>query len=166
MNPEMMAQANWRLENPPPVDVAVSKNIGLFVVGRLAARHGVKVRLQPAAAGGLTAQTWLPDAVIVLRKQVTASGSAPGAVAPQPAQSGPPLEGRPPPPALAAGHPSSRPAAPPRPAARLRAPAQAQPTVQARRHRNYPARATPPVRDPGARLPQARLASGLQLVRG
>ena len=66
MNPETMAQANWRLENPPPVDVAVSRNMGLFVVGRLAARHGVKVRLQPAAAGGLTALVWLPDAVIVL----------------------------------------------------------------------------------------------------
>ena len=66
MNPEMMAQANWRLENPPPVDVAVSRNMGLFVVGRLAARHGVKVRLQPAAAGGLTALVWLPDAVVVL----------------------------------------------------------------------------------------------------
>jgi signal transduction histidine kinase len=46
MNPETMAQANWRLENPPPVDVAVSRNMGLFVVGRLAMRHGVKVRLQ------------------------------------------------------------------------------------------------------------------------
>ena len=66
MNPETMAQANWRLENPPPVDVAVSRNMGLFVVGRLAARHGVKVRLQPAAAGGLTALVWLPDAIVVL----------------------------------------------------------------------------------------------------
>src|SRR5689334_9315886 len=66
MNPEMMAQANWRLENPPPVDVAVSRNMGLFVVGKLAMRHGVKVRLQPAATGGLTALVWLPDAVIVL----------------------------------------------------------------------------------------------------
>ena len=66
MNPETMAQANWQLENPPPVDVAVSRNLGLFVVGRLAARHGVKVRLQPAAAGGLTALVWLPDAIVVL----------------------------------------------------------------------------------------------------
>ena len=65
MNPETMAQANWRLENPPPVDVAVSRNMGLFVVGKLAMRHGVKVRLQPAATGGLTALVWLPDAVIV-----------------------------------------------------------------------------------------------------
>src|SRR5689334_5835258 len=65
MNPDMMAQANWRLENPP-VDVAVSRNMGLSVVGKLAMRHGVKVRLQPAATGGLTALVWLPDAVIVL----------------------------------------------------------------------------------------------------
>ena len=80
MNPETMAQANWRLENPPPVDVAISRNMGLFVVGRLAARHGVKVRLQPAAAGGLTALVWLPDAVIVLPE---AGGAAdPGHVEP------------------------------------------------------------------------------------
>jgi signal transduction histidine kinase len=74
MNPEMMAQANWQLENPPPVDVAVSRNMGLFVVGRLAARHGVKVRLQPAAAGGLTALVWLPDAVVVLPEAAGAEG--------------------------------------------------------------------------------------------
>ena len=79
MNPEMMAQANWRLENPPPVDVAVSRNMGLFVVGKLAMRHGVKVRLQPAATGGLTALVWLPDAVIV-------PPEAGGAASPGPAE--------------------------------------------------------------------------------
>jgi signal transduction histidine kinase len=77
MNPEMMAQANWRLENPPPVDVAVSRNMGLFVVGRLAMRHGVKVRLQPAATGGLTALVWLPDAVVVLPEAGEAAGPGP-----------------------------------------------------------------------------------------
>src|SRR5690349_8387301 len=63
MNPEVMAEANRRLDSPPAMDFAVSRNMGLFVVGRLAARHGIKVRLQPAAAGGLTALIWLPDAV-------------------------------------------------------------------------------------------------------
>jgi hypothetical protein len=38
--------------------------MGLFVVAMLAARHGIRVRLQPAEFGGLTALTWLPDDVI------------------------------------------------------------------------------------------------------
>ncbi len=63
MNPDALAEANRRLDSPPAMDFAVSRNMGLFVVGRLATRHGIKVRLQPAAAGGLTAMVWLPDAV-------------------------------------------------------------------------------------------------------
>ncbi len=58
-----MSHANWRLDNPPVVDVAVSRRMGLFVVGRLAARHGVRVRLRHAQVGGLTALIWLPDTV-------------------------------------------------------------------------------------------------------
>ena len=64
MGAEEMAHANWRLDNPPVVDVAVSRRMGLFVVARLAARHGIRVRLRPAAAGGLTALVWLPDEVV------------------------------------------------------------------------------------------------------
>jgi signal transduction histidine kinase len=64
MGAEEMAHANWRLDNPPVVDVAVSRRMGLFVVARLAARHGIRVRLRPAADGGLTALVWLPDEVI------------------------------------------------------------------------------------------------------
>jgi hypothetical protein len=33
-------------------------------VARLAARHGIRVRLRPASMGGLTALVWLPDEVI------------------------------------------------------------------------------------------------------
>jgi len=64
MGAEEMAHANWRLDNPPVVDVAVSRRMGLFVVARLAARHGIRVRLRPAAAGGLTALVWLPEEVV------------------------------------------------------------------------------------------------------
>ncbi len=64
MDADEMAHANWRLDNPPVVDVAVSRRMGLFVVARLAARHGIRVRLRPASMGGLTALVWLPDEVI------------------------------------------------------------------------------------------------------
>jgi signal transduction histidine kinase len=74
MGAEEMAHANWRLDNPPVVDVAVSRRMGLFVVARLAARHGIRVRLRPAPAGGLTALVWLPDEVV----SHDADGGAPG----------------------------------------------------------------------------------------
>ena len=45
MSAEELAEANWRLDNPPVVDVAVSRRMGLFVVGRLALRHGIRVQL-------------------------------------------------------------------------------------------------------------------------
>jgi hypothetical protein len=45
-------------------------------------RHGVKVRLQPAAAGGLTALVWLPDAVVVLPEAGGAAGPGPGPAEP------------------------------------------------------------------------------------
>jgi signal transduction histidine kinase len=55
--------ANWRLDNPPVIDVAVSRRMGLFVVGRLAARHGIRVRLRHASSGGLSALIWVPEPV-------------------------------------------------------------------------------------------------------
>jgi signal transduction histidine kinase len=68
MGTEEMAHANWRLDNPPVVDVAVSRRMGLFVVARLAARHGIRVRLRPGPSGGLIALIWLPDETITSEK--------------------------------------------------------------------------------------------------
>ena len=59
-----LEEMNWRLDNPPVMDVSVSRHMGLFAVGRLAQRHGVRVRLRPGAPGGLTALVWLPESVI------------------------------------------------------------------------------------------------------
>jgi len=42
----------------------VSRRMGLFVVARLAARHGIRIRLRPAETGGLAALVWLPDEAI------------------------------------------------------------------------------------------------------
>jgi signal transduction histidine kinase len=63
MTAEQVGYANWRLANPPVMDVAVSRRMGLFVVARLAARHGIRVRLCPVPSGGLIAQVWLPAEV-------------------------------------------------------------------------------------------------------
>ncbi|MBE1537544.1 nitrate- and nitrite sensing domain-containing protein [Actinomadura algeriensis] len=64
MAPEELEQANWRLVNPPVIDFGAARRMGLFVVGRLAIRHGVRVELRAAQGGGLTAFVVLPDAVV------------------------------------------------------------------------------------------------------
>jgi signal transduction histidine kinase len=61
---ERLRDMNWRLDNPPTIDVSVSRHMGLFAVARLAERHRVRVRLRPAAPQGLSALVWLPDSVI------------------------------------------------------------------------------------------------------
>ena len=85
MGAEEMAHANWRLDNPPVVDVAVSRRMGLFVVARLAARHGIRVRLRPAATGGLIALVWLPDEAILHETPDASPGARPTGMAAEPA---------------------------------------------------------------------------------
>ncbi|WP_345358654.1 nitrate- and nitrite sensing domain-containing protein [Actinoallomurus liliacearum] len=60
MSPEELEEANWKLANPPTIDVSISRRMGLFVVGRLAQRHGIRVELRAALSGGLTAFVILP----------------------------------------------------------------------------------------------------------
>jgi len=59
-----MAYANKQLDNPPAGDIGVPKWMGLLVVARLAARHGIRVRLNQAEFGGLTALVWFPDEIL------------------------------------------------------------------------------------------------------
>jgi hypothetical protein len=58
-----LAEMNQRLDNPPVIDESVSRHMGLFAVGRLAERHGVRVRLRAGSPQGLTALVWLPDSL-------------------------------------------------------------------------------------------------------
>ncbi|HET9170679.1 MAG TPA: nitrate- and nitrite sensing domain-containing protein [Actinospica sp.] len=60
MKPGELEEANERIANPPVVDVGVARRMGLFVVGRLAARYGVSVRLAESQAGGVAALIHLP----------------------------------------------------------------------------------------------------------
>jgi signal transduction histidine kinase len=74
MSADEMAHANWRLDNPPVADIAVFKSMGLSVVGRLAARHGIRIRLRQAESGGLTALVWLPNAVLLHQETAVPAG--------------------------------------------------------------------------------------------
>jgi signal transduction histidine kinase len=57
-------ELNTRLAEKPEFDLAQSDRLGLFVVGRLAARHGIKVSLSPSPYGGLTASVSLPASLL------------------------------------------------------------------------------------------------------
>jgi hypothetical protein len=86
MSDEELIQANARLANPPEIDFALSRVLGLYVVGRLGQRHGIKVQLRHSWYGGVTALTLLPNALLVWPKvpQVVAAdraaAAAPGIV--------------------------------------------------------------------------------------
>ncbi|MCF6526555.1 nitrate- and nitrite sensing domain-containing protein [Streptomyces sp. JJ36] len=60
LSPEDLSSINERLANPPTVDVSVSRRMGLFVVGRLSLRHGIRIQLRPSDSGGTTALVMLP----------------------------------------------------------------------------------------------------------
>ncbi|MER5971120.1 nitrate- and nitrite sensing domain-containing protein [Streptomyces sp. NPDC002055] len=64
MGKEALAAANRRLGTPDAADLFDSDRLGLFVVSRLAARHGVKVSLRPSAYGGTTAVVLVPRALL------------------------------------------------------------------------------------------------------
>jgi hypothetical protein len=55
---------NQRLANPPALDVADSRTMGLAVVSRLAHRHGITVELRPAPGGGVVAVMRLPAELV------------------------------------------------------------------------------------------------------
>jgi Nitrate and nitrite sensing/Histidine kinase-, DNA gyrase B-, and HSP90-like ATPase len=84
MSDEELIQANERLANPPEIDFALSRVLGLYVVGRLSQRHGIKVQLRHSWYGGVTALTLLPHGLLIWPKvpQVVAAdrGAATGVV--------------------------------------------------------------------------------------
>ncbi len=73
---EQLDEINDRLVRPPDIDVAVSRRMGLYVVGQLARRHHVTVELQnnDDLEGGATATVRIPGELIV---QITPNGPMP-----------------------------------------------------------------------------------------
>jgi signal transduction histidine kinase len=64
MGKETLAEANRRIAQSETLDLFDSDRLGLFVVSRLAARHGVKVHLRTSPYGGTTAVVLLPTALL------------------------------------------------------------------------------------------------------
>ncbi|WP_330456319.1 nitrate- and nitrite sensing domain-containing protein [Streptomyces sp. NBC_00820] len=64
MGAETLAEANRRIEQSEALDLFDSDRLGLFVVSRLAARHGIRVHLRTSPYGGTTAVVLLPTALL------------------------------------------------------------------------------------------------------
>ncbi|MEU6544798.1 sensor histidine kinase [Streptomyces sp. NPDC046859] len=64
MGREALAEANRRIEQSEALDLFDSDRLGLFVVSRLASRHGIKVHLSTSPYGGTTAVVLLPTALL------------------------------------------------------------------------------------------------------
>ncbi|MFI6101810.1 nitrate- and nitrite sensing domain-containing protein [Lentzea sp. NPDC051213] len=75
MGDQEILDANERLADPPDVDVAVSRRMGLYVVARLAKRHDIKVRLRgnEDIEGGTTALVIVPETLIASPGAVTST---------------------------------------------------------------------------------------------
>ena len=60
-----MAEFNATLARPPVTGLALGRSLGGVVVGRLAARHGIDVRLTQSVGGGVTALVTVPASLLV-----------------------------------------------------------------------------------------------------
>src|SRR6202012_5957510 len=65
MTPQKLHELNERLANPQDINPANTEQLGLFVVGQLARRHGISVMLRPSPYGGTTAVALIPRVLIV-----------------------------------------------------------------------------------------------------
>ncbi|MEV6738042.1 ATP-binding protein [Streptomyces sp. NPDC051104] len=65
MSEERLAEENARLIRRERLDLVPTKVLGLFVVGNLARRWGVRVTLSPTPGGGVTSRVALPSALLL-----------------------------------------------------------------------------------------------------
>ncbi|MFI6328338.1 nitrate- and nitrite sensing domain-containing protein [Micromonospora chersina] len=82
MTEERLAAENARLTRRERLDLAPTEVLGLFVVGRLARRHGWTVRLAATAGGGVTAHLDVPAALLVIRRRERAGATVARATVP------------------------------------------------------------------------------------
>jgi signal transduction histidine kinase len=76
IRPEELDRINRRLAEPAVLDVATSRRMGLFVVGRLAAKYGIQVRLTASGRSGLNALIRIPLTLVLPVSAVDAGSAA------------------------------------------------------------------------------------------
>jgi len=64
MTAEELETANDQLRNPPEFRLTSTARLGLYVVGKLAERHGIRVRLTESPYGGTTAIVLIPGTLM------------------------------------------------------------------------------------------------------
>ncbi|HUA29312.1 MAG TPA: nitrate- and nitrite sensing domain-containing protein [Streptosporangiaceae bacterium] len=79
---DRLQQINRDLAGLPAFDLAATDRLGLFITGRLAHRHGVKVTLRASAWGGTSAIVIIPTGLIVADDGQVAPHAAAGASLP------------------------------------------------------------------------------------
>jgi signal transduction histidine kinase len=83
MSDQTLTDLNRQLADPPEFDLTDASQLGLFVVGRLAARRGIRVSLRPSPYGGTSAVVLLPESVLHKSDQVTGGDGAATSRAPE-----------------------------------------------------------------------------------
>ncbi|KIZ16062.1 ATP-binding protein [Streptomyces natalensis] len=78
MSTERLDEENARLVRRERLDLVPTKVLGLFVVGNLARRSGIRVALSRTPGGGVTGTVWLPSALLLAVDPAAMSGPASG----------------------------------------------------------------------------------------
>ncbi len=141
MSEEQLAEANERLATPPDLDVSVTRRMGLYVVARLAKRHGIEVRLRENEdiEGGVIARVVVPSELLTEAPSMVSSTSTPTIAPPRETSSENSLPSHTDAPAVPSGMPSL--------------PAPRKPSVDADRTAMLP---PPPAQPPRQELEQER----------
>ncbi|WP_328223567.1 ATP-binding protein [Streptomyces sp. NBC_00310] len=70
MSAERLAEENARLIRRERLDVVPTRVLGLFVVGTIARRWGIRVMLSRTPGGGVTGTVWIPSALLLTMSSV------------------------------------------------------------------------------------------------
>ncbi|TLS46569.1 sensor histidine kinase [Streptomyces montanus] len=76
MSAEHLAEENARLVRRERLDLVPTKVLGLFVVGALARRWGVRVALSRTPGGGVTGTVWIPSPLLLTMSLVSSTPSS------------------------------------------------------------------------------------------